>query len=393
LSRSDQPWPIPDALARQVFFRAQFKLLAYPQGLMTTLSDRIKQANMLLNPLAIPHQGILGRRFDEPDDELRTPFQRDRDRILHSTALRRLQGKTQVFVIGDSDHFRTRLTHTLEVAQIARDIARALNLNEDVAECIALAHDIGHPPFGHRGEEALDTWMHTHGLQFEHNLHSFRIVTVLEKRSSLYEGLNLNKEIENGLLKHSSVHPIDGSPIVHSLEAQTVNIADEIAYTSHDCDDALNGNLFSLSDLLTNELAGEAYDQSKARGTRMRGTLVHILVHDVIDSSTHGSIQFSSTMRERLNELRSFLSGKMYLHPRVQNRAIEGQKIIGLLCNHYVTHPTEKILALGQRTGSNLPEAVKDYVAGMTDNFAWLQAAEEGLLEELTPEDGQHSIG
>ncbi len=383
---SEQPWPIPDASGRQVFFRAQTSALAYPQKLMSTLSDRIKQANILLHPRAIPHEGILGRRFEEPGDELRTPFQRDRDRIFHSTALRRLQGKTQVFVTGDSDHFRTRLTHTLEVAQIARDITRAIGLNEDVAECIALAHDIGHPPFGHRGEEALDAWMKTHGLRFEHNLHSFRIVTVLEKRSSLYEGLNLNKEIENGLLKHSSVHPIDGSPLQHSLEASAVNIADEIAYSSHDCDDALTASLFSLEDLLTNDLAAEAYEQSKARGTRMRGSLIHLLVHDLIDSSTNDVIQFSSDMRTRLNELRSFLSGKMYLHPRVQNRAIEGQKIIGLLCNHYLNHPTEKILALGQRTGSNLPEAVKDYVAGMTDNFAWLQAAEEGLLEELMPD-------
>ncbi len=359
----------------------------YPYRLMTLLPDRIKQANALLHPRAIPHEGRLGRRFEEPGDELRTPFQRDRDRILHSTALRRLQGKTQVFVIGDSDHFRTRLTHTLEVAQIARDIARALSLNEDVAECIALAHDIGHPPFGHRGEEALDAWMRTHGLRFEHNLQSFRIVTLLEKRSSLYEGLNLNREIENGLLKHSVVHPIDGSPLHHSLEADTANIADEIAYSSHDCDDALNADLFSLEELLTIDLAREAYEQSKERGTRIRGSLVHLLVRDLVESSQGETVGFSPGMRERLNELRSFLSAEMYLHPRVHNRAIEGQKIISLLCDHYLSHPSEKILALGQRTHSSLPEAVKDYVAGMTDNFAWLQAAEEGLLEELMPDE------
>jgi dGTPase len=360
---------------------------------MTPLSDRIAQANTLLHPLAIPHEGRMGRRHDEPADELRTPFQRDRDRILHSTAFRRLQGKTQVFVAGEGDHFRTRLTHTLEVAQIARDIARALRMNEDVAECIALAHDLGHPPFGHRGEEALEEWMQKQGSHFEHNEQSFRIVTMIETRSSLYAGLNLNSEIEDGLLKHSDFHPFDERLLETSLEAEITNIADEIAYTSHDSDDALMADLFSFKELIDIPLAHTAYLRAKDRRTAIRGSLVHLLVSDLVEASaatlhgdsTKASIDFSDSMRTQLNELRSFLAEKMYMHPRVYNRAIEGQKIIHLLCNHYLQHPSEKILAIGQRTNGTLPEAVKDYVAGMTDNFAWLQAAEEGLLEELMP--------
>lgn len=356
---------------------------------MLQLSDRIKQANALLHPNAVPHEGKLGRTVEEPDDETRFPFQRDRDRIFHTSAFRRLQGKTQVFVVGEGDHFRTRLTHTMDVAQISRAIARALSLNEDLAECIGLAHDLGHTPFGHRGQDALDAWMQEYGLHFEHNQQSYRIVTVLEKHSSHYTGLNLNKEVEEGLLKHSTKHPSGEGVLKPTLEAEIANIADEIAYTAHDCDDALMANLFKLKELIAIPLARQAYERSKERGTYIRGSLAHILVRDLLEASSPNlersledgrRITFSLKIRQDLNELRRFLASKMYNHPRVALKAIEGQQIIDQLCRYYAAHTPEKIRHLQERAHTTVIEAVKDYVAGMTDNFAWLQAAELGLL-------------
>jgi dGTPase len=357
---------------------------------MLSLKDRIAQANAHLSLLATKHEGGLGRRTPEVHDEQRFPFQIDRDRILHSTAFRRLQGKTQVFVAGEGDHYRTRLTHSLEVAQISRDLARVLRLNEDLSECIALAHDLGHPPFGHSGEEALDAWMQLHGSHFEHNEQSFRTVTTIEKRSSLYQGLNLNREVEDGLLKHSSTHPLDGRLLKPSAEAQLVNIADEIAYVSHDCDDALMADLFPLADLIQIPLAATAYERAKGRGTHLRGSIVYLLSTDLIKSSEaslqEGSaeavIGFSKEMRRTVDELRAFLSQRMYGHPRIRIRAEDGMRVVSLLCDWYLDHPSEKIPGIEERTGGSRIDAIKDYVAGMTDNFAWQQAAQEGLLED-----------
>ncbi|HLD71473.1 MAG TPA: dNTP triphosphohydrolase, partial [Candidatus Peribacteraceae bacterium] len=181
---------------------------------MKDLKERLAAANSLLAPYAVPHQGLLGRVHKEADDETRFPFQRDRDRIIHTQAFRRLKGKTQVFVTGDTnfgtDHYRTRLTHTLEVAILSRDMARTLGLNEDLAESVALAHDLGHPPFGHAGEEALDHWMHDYDLHFEHNAQSLRLATILEQHSSQWQGLNLNREILEGLQKHRTPHDQSG---------------------------------------------------------------------------------------------------------------------------------------------------------------------------------------
>jgi dGTPase len=367
-------------------------ILAYHQSSMIPLADRIAQANSLLSPYAVPHEGRLGRKTAEAPDPLRFPFQIDRDRILHSTAFRRLQGKTQVFVTGEGDHYRTRLTHTLEVAQISRDIARVLGLNEDLSECIALAHDLGHPPFGHSGEAALNEWMAMRGEHFEHNEQSYRIVTILENRSSLYEGLNLNREVEDGLLKHSTIHPTDGRLLKSTLEAQVANIADEIAYVSHDCDDALMAHLFPLKELISIPLARDAHARAQKRGTHLRGSLVHLLTTDLIESSEtilqkasdNRVLGFSPAMRATIDELRMFLAERMYSHPRIRNRSADGQRIVRLLCDWYIDHPIDKIFGIEQRTGASRMEAVKDYVAGMTDNFAWLQAAEQGLIEELT---------
>ncbi len=341
---------------------------------MFDLRNRITEANKLLSPYAVPHEGRLGRAFPEAADETRFPFQRDRDRIIHSYAFLRLQAKTQVFAAGEmGDHVRTRLTHTMVVAQISRDVARMMQLNEDLAECIALAHDIGHPPFGHAGEAAIDAWMKEHGGQFEHNLQSHRIVTVLEKHSSLYTGLNLNLEVVNGLLKHTP-------GIQHSLEAQLTNLADEIAYIAHDCDDGLNAGLFSRAALLEVPLAKEAYERTLERGTYIRGALQHLMVHDLLQNSSMKPsdaepISFSKEMRDGINDIRLFLWDHLYMHPQIRQQAESGQKVVDHLCRMLFEHPTDKIMELQERTGSTLLEAVKDYVAGMTDTYARAMAA------------------
>ncbi|MDB4978867.1 MAG: dGTPase [Candidatus Peribacteria bacterium] len=346
------------------------------------LHDRIIKANSLLAPYAVPHGGTLGRTEPEPEDETRFAFQRDRDRIIHSHAFRRLQGKTQVFVAGEGDHYRTRLTHTVEVAQIARDVARTLQLNEDLAECIALAHDLGHPPFGHAGETALDEFMQEHGASFEHNRQSLRIVTLLEEHARHAPGLNLNREVLEGIQKHEHL------PFGMSLEAQVTDVVDAIAYLSHDTDDGLRADMFSLSQITHVPLAAQALERTKERGTFIRGALIHLLVTDlrhtsmqriqasgirtIADVYAHKDriISLSETMQQELNELRRFLRVHMYEHPTVEASNAEGQHIIHALCKKYIHNPHEKILHLQKRTASTLPEAVKDYVAGMTDTHA-----------------------
>lgn len=344
---------------------------------------RIRQADQLLHPQAVPHEGRLGRPVSEPDDPSRFPFERDRHRIIRSAAFRRLQGKTQVFTAGEGDFFRTRLTHTMEVAQIARALARALQLNEDLAECIALAHDIGHPPFGHTGEEAINRWMAEQGRTFEHNQQSHRIVTVLEVVSSQYQGLNLNREVEEGLLKHETVHPTRGTLLEVSLEASVTDIADELAYSAHDIDDALSAGLFPIEELMQMPFIREAYARSKERGTPLNSAVLNLLAEDVIATSgdLRGGILISPAIRTALNDLRSFFWTHIYSHPRVHDAAYEGAAIVKALCESFSEHPHEKILALEQRTGSDRITAVKDYVAGMTDWFARLQAAERGIIE------------
>lgn len=345
-------------------------------------------ANKFLAHYAVPHEGLLGRPVPEPEDAMRFPFQRDRDRIIHTQAFRRLQGKTQVFVAGEGDHYRTRLTHTMEVAQISRDLARALRLNEDLAECIALAHDLGHPPFGHTGEDALDAWMRLHGQRFEHNEQSHRIVTVLEVHSPRIPGLNLQREILEGLLKHEAL----GEHRAPSLEAELVNRADEIAYTGHDCDDGLGARLFTLAELLRVPLARRADDRRHKRGTSLRGALIDILATDLLEQSRVlpaprslggvGSLEsrvpprlaLSRAVNEELRELRDFLHERMYRHPTVQAPALRGGEIVTLLCQSYEASQPPKVLKLQERTGSTLREAVKDYVAGMTDAYAEAQA-------------------
>lgn len=357
---------------------------------MKSLEERIKASQTLLSPLAVPIQGALGRSTPENPDDTRFPFQRDRDRIIHSRSFRRLKGKTQVFVSGEGDHFRTRLTHTMEVAQISRDMARTLCLNEDLAECIALAHDLGHPPFGHAGEDALHEWMQQNNSSFEHNQQSLRIVTTLASRSSQCKGLNLNIEVLEGMIKHRTPHdsPQDNIPRLPSLEAQIVNIADEIAYTGHDIDDGLRAGLFTLQDLEGIALIDEARSQTMQHGTQLRGALIHMLVIDLYEETDHQlraqhiitlddvyeradrPVRFSEDMRNKLNVLRKFLWNNMYMHPEVLKKATEGKHIVTDLCTHYLNNPNEKIDDLHKDNGGELYESVKDYVAGMTDSFA-----------------------
>ena len=360
---------------------------------MKPLEDRLMAANTLLASYAIPNEGLKGRAHEDPKDETRFTFQRDRDRIIHTQAFRRLKGKTQVFVEGHGDHVRTRLTHTMEVAQISRDIARTFGLNEDLTECIALAHDLGHPPFGHAGEATLDAWMQQFGLRFEHNEQSHRIATLLEDHSSLYQGLNLNQEVLESLLKHSSPHdaPEGGESLPVSLEAQVVNIADEIAYTGHDCEDGRNAKLFSIDELLTVSLARCSYERAQPRNTSLRGAIIHMLVHDLYQATetalmsqrintvddvyneTAPIVQFSHSVRTELDELRTFLSDHMYFHPQVLEKSGHGQKVVRALCDRYQTSPPDKVLELQQKTNGALEEAIKDYVAGMTDTYAMEQ--------------------
>lgn len=326
----------------------------------------------LLAPYATRHASR-GRGTPEEDDGIRTPFQRDRGRIIHSTAFRRLSGKTQVFVAGESDHYRTRLTHTMEVAQITRDLARALGLNEDLAECIALAHDLGHPPFGHSGQDELDAWMRTHGKSFEHNVQSHRIVTLLERRGDR-NGLNLTLDVVDNLLKHG--------PVPLGLEGQLANACDEIAYTAHDTDDGLSAGLFTFDELLTVPFAASAAALARERGTRVRSTLIDLLARDLLahaetTAKENGvpTIGISPDSRANLKPLRAFLWERMYNHPSVLDRMDHGKRAIRTLCDAFVVTPPEAVLRLRERTGGTLEEAVKDHVAGMTDGFAMREAA------------------
>lgn len=358
---------------------------------MEKLSSRIAKANALLQPYAVPVDGQLGRVHSESEDFTRFPFQRDRDRIIHTQAFRRLKHKTQVFVSGHGDHYRTRITHTLEVAQISRDLARTLGLNEDLAESIALAHDLGHTPFGHAGEDAMKECMEPFGKRFEHNEQSLRIVTLLEDRSSEYQGLNLSHEVLEGLMKHrpspaeAGLRPAGRSL---SLEAQLVNLADEIAYTAHDTDDGLRAGQFTTANIARTALGKMARDRAQTHGTEIRGAIVDALVIDLyaeterriaslgiktlddVYAAQENIVAFSSEMTEHLSELRQFLWNRLYKSASVLKQAKRGKVVIRTLFTHLLHHPGTKVKELQKKTKGTLEEAVKDYIAGMTDPFA-----------------------
>jgi dGTPase len=312
----------------------------------------------MLCPHAMLAARTAGRRAAEPKDPYRTEFQRDRDRILHAKAFRRLKRKTQVFLTPEGDHYRTRLTHTLEVMQIARSIARALFLNEDLTEAVALGHDLGHTPFGHAGEAVLDE-MHEGG--FRHYEQSVRVVEVLEP-SRHGRGLNLTEEVRDGILHHSTSKSLllghDG-PRAKTLEGLVVSIADAIAYVNHDIDDAIRGGIITIEDLPQEALEVVG---------RPSSTRISTMVTAVIEGSGDGCIAMIPEVRHALNVLRNFLYREVYPCERIESEIRKAKKILRELYGYLAEHPdTELDVASGD---DPVERRVVDHLAGMTDQYA-----------------------
>src|SRR3990170_302769 len=305
------------------------------------------QEEQWLSPFAVRSYGTRGRAVAEEECRLRTAFQRDRDRIVHCKAFRRLKHKTQVFMPPRGDHFRTRLTHTLEAAGISRVVARALGLNEDLTEAIALGHDLGHPPFGHTGEETLDRVLQARfGRHFRHNEHSLRVVEVLERDG---RGLNLTVEVRDGILNHTG----PGKPA--TLEGKIVRIVDRVAYINHDIDDAIRAGVLTAADLPVDEirLLGET-------GSRRIDTLVHDLVET--STGTEDILQSPEIGRAMLG-VRAFMFERVYLGPVAETERRRATQVVERVFNHFADHPEE----LPPDRPGDLAQRVTDYVAGMTD--------------------------
>jgi dGTPase len=291
------------------------------------------------------------RREPEPDSPMRTPFQRDRDRIVHSKAFRRLKHKTQVFIAPEGDHYRTRLTHTLETCGIARTVARALGLNEDLTEAIGLGHDLGHPPFGHIGEEALDEALRERaGTRFMHNEHSLRLVDSLERDG---RGLNLTEPVRDGILNHTG----RGKP--SSLEGRVVRLVDRVAYINHDIDDALRAGIIAEGDLPAAEI-----ELLGPTGSRRIDTLVRDIV---AATRVAGDVAQSEEVGGAMLRLRKFMFDRVYLGPEARSEHERVKRTLRGLFDHYLEHP--ELMADGE-AGSDQVQAVVDYIAGMTDRFA-----------------------
>src|SRR3954447_26288089 len=297
------------------------------------------------------------RQREEPDSPLRTPFQRDRDRIVHSKSFRRLKHKTQVFVAPEGDHYRTRLTHTLEACGIARTVARALGLNEDLTEAIGLGHDLGHPPFGHAGEEALDAALRERcGTGFKHNEHSLRVVEVLERDG---RGLNLTEQVRDGILNHT------GSCKPATLEGRIVKLVDRVAYINHDIDDALRAGILHAEDLPTVEI-----ELLGATGSLRIDTLVR----DIVERSrAAGDIAQSEEIGGAMLRLRKFMFDRVYLGPLARGEHERVHRTMRGLFDHYVEHPEE---APELEPGASKCQRVADYLAGMTDRYCIAKFAE-----------------
>ena len=304
-----------------------------------------------LSPLAARSYPA-SRARAEQDCGLRTPFQRDRDRIVHCKAFRRLTHKTQVFVAPLGDHYRTRLTHTLEVTTISRTVARALALNEDLVEAIGLGHDLGHPPFGHIGEEALDNCLQERfGSEFRHYEHSLRVVDRLERDGA---GLNLTEQVRDGIARHSS-----RAPLPQTLEGRIVRTIDRVAYINHDIDDAMRAGLLREEELPERSIAVLGTTGSQRIDT---------LVHDMVEHSAHaGDIVQGPEAGPAMAELRKFMFEHVYLGPAVRAEHARIANVVRKLFEHYVEHP--ELLPDGAPGGSELSERVTDYVAGMTDRY------------------------
>jgi dGTPase len=369
-------------------------------------------------PYASNPENSRGRLYPEPESDMRSPFQRDRDRIIHSTAFRRLKHKTQVFVYHEGDHYRTRLTHSLEVAQIARTAARALGLEEDLAEAVGLAHDLGHTPFGHAGEEALNAEMQPYG-GFSHNDQTLRILTRLERRYAGFDGLNLSWETLEGTVKHNgplrgpladravppSIAEYDG---VHPLvldtypgpEAQIAALADDIAYNNHDLDDGLRAGLFTIADLAEVPLVGPVFAEVARHHPGIdESRLIHESIRRVIDRMVRDLVaetrrrladsgardvdavrtrgepvaSFSDEMRNHDRALKRFLFERMYRHYRVNRMSSKARRVVRELFQLFLAEPECLPAEWCALTGGSGPETariVADYLAGMTDRFA-----------------------
>jgi dGTPase len=304
------------------------------------------------------------RRAPEPDSPVRTPFQRDRDRIVHSKAFRRLKHKTQVFIAPEGDHYRTRLTHTIETCCIARTVARALGCNEDLTEAVGLGHDLGHPPFGHIGEEALDEALREHGEPgFRHNEHSLRVVDVLERDGV---GLNLTEQVRDGILNHT------GSSKPRTLEGRIVRLVDRVAYINHDIDDAVRAGILAEEDLPAEEI-------------RLLGPTgsarIDTLVRDIVDSSRReGDVAQSDEVGGAMLRLRKFMFDRVYLGPEARSEHERVHRTLRGLFDHYLEHPE---LVAGEDGASDSDvQRVTDYIAGMTDRFAIASFRRLALPEE-----------
>ena len=292
------------------------------------------------------------RARDEPPCRLRTPFQRDRDRIVHSKSFRRLKHKTQVFVDPEGDHYRTRLTHTLEACGISRTVARALRLNEDLTEAIGLGHDLGHPAFGHAGEEALDRALHQHfGRRFRHNEHSLRVVDVLERDG---HGLNLSGAVRDGILHHT------GPDLPATLEGRIVRLVDRVAYINHDIDDALRAGVLGEGDLPSEEIAilGETGSER-----------IDLLVHDLVEASERaGDIAQGEEVGGAMARLRKFMFDNVYFGDAARREQERVTQVVHALFDHYVADP-DVVPILAADAGTDVAVRVTDYLAGMTDRY------------------------
>jgi dGTPase len=366
-----------------------------------------QQERATLAPYAQCSADTRGRKHTEAPPEWRTHYQRDRDRVIHSRAFRRLEYKTQVFLNGSGDHLRTRLTHTIEVAAISRNIGRALRLNEDLCETIALAHDLGHSPFGHKGETALSRLMKDHG-GFEHNRQSLRIVEELENKYPAYAGLNLSWEVREGLVKHYTAYDHPGKRVgfdakSSSLEAQVANLADEITYYSHDLDDGLDSGLLDEKKLRKNvelwriaartveKQFGPLADDECRRYFTIR-CLIDMQVKDVVGTSekliasaevqsadevrlqSRALVRYSPKRRDQNLQLRDYLYKNLYFNPEVHQPNMRAVRMLEQLFKHFIEHP-KQIGGLSRKRirKDGLHRAVCDYLAGMTDRYAIME--------------------
>jgi dGTPase len=389
-----------------------------------------------LAPYAVDERQSRGRLVPEAASPTRTLYSRDRDRILHSTAFRRLTHKTQVFIYHEGDHYRTRLTHSLEVAQIARAMARTLRLDEDLTEALALAHDLGHPPFGHAGERALDAVMAEEG-GFDHNAQSLRVVTELERKYASFDGLNLTWETLEGLVKHNGpllggeagggeARPVPQAVIAYcarqdlklatypSVEAQLAALADDIAYNNHDMDDGYRAGLFSFAELAGVPIAGRALAEVRAAYPGLDGPrllyeanrrLITAMINDAVGETAarlqalapgdadavrqagHAVAAFSDTMQRELSDLRAFLTARVYRHPRILAIMTGAEGVVTDLFGRYRAQPhalpPEWREQMRDRPDKPYARHVCDFIAGMTDRYA---LAEHRRLFDATPD-------